>query len=185
MNQQTILSNSRFKDVLQTPQVICEILKDDGTYPNHAVLPLLAYQGAVTIPGHNPAAIFEALFEANQWGGSWRNGVYGYHHYHSRAHEVLGVYSGTAKVQLGGEQGISVSISQGDVVIIPAGVAHKNLGASHDFRIVGAYPFGQSPDMCYGRPGERPQADHNIASVTLPQSDPVYGIHGPLKEHWA
>jgi uncharacterized protein YjlB len=187
MNQETIFSHLdvRFEDVLNSPQVVYHIIKDDGIYPNNETLPLLVYQNALTLPkNHNPAAIFETLFEANQWGGSWRNGVYGFHHYHSTAHEVLGVFGGTARIQLGGEKGMTLSVSRGDVVVIPAGVAHKNLGASQDFRVVGAYPFGQSPDMCYGKSNERPQADQNIARVAFPKSDPVYGSRGPLIEHW-
>jgi uncharacterized protein YjlB len=132
----------------------------------------------------DPATVFEHLFHTNQWGGAWRNGVYSYHHYHSTAHEVLGVYGGSAKVQLGGEQGLTLTIQHGDVVIIPAGVAHKNLGASRDFRIVGAYPLGQYPDMNYGQPEERPQADRNIEGVPLPSSDPIYGLDGPLSSYW-
>jgi uncharacterized protein YjlB len=186
MNQNNISSHldARYEDLGETPQVVHHTLKDDGTYPNNENLPLLVYQGALKLPERNPAAMFEALFEANQWGGSWRDGIYGYHHYHSTAHEVLGVYSGTAQVQLGGEKGVVLSISPGDVVIIPAGVAHKNLGASQDFRVVGAYPRGQSWDMNYGKPGERPRADQNIARVALPKSDPVYGTSGPLIDYW-
>ena len=56
---------------------------------------------------------------------------------------LLGVYSGTARVQLGGEGGMTHTIHPGDVIIIPAGVAHKNLGDSPDFGVVGAYPAGQ------------------------------------------
>jgi uncharacterized protein YjlB len=80
---------------------------------------------------------------------------------------------------------VVLSVSAGDVVVIPAGVAHKNLGASRDFRVVGAYPLGQRWDMCYGEPGERPRADENIARVALPGADPVYGTTGPLIEHWS
>ena len=177
-------SGALFKDVVRAPQAVGHALQDDGTYPNNERLPLLAYPGALNLPEQNPATAIEALLRANGWGGSWRNGVYGFHHYHSTAHEVLGAYSGTAQVQLGGEKGIVLSIQRGDVVIIPAGVAHKNLGASPDFRVVGAYPHGQRPDMRYGRAGERPEADRAIAAVPLPQADPVYGTNGPLMEHW-
>ena len=38
--------------------------------------------------------------------------------------------------------------------------------------------------MNYGRPGERPQADRNIAQVTLPKTDPVYGRDGQLTKYW-
>jgi uncharacterized protein YjlB len=174
----------RFGGVLQTPQVIAHLLVDDGTYPNNARLPLLAYQGALALPEGDPATTIEALIRANGWGGSWRNGVYGYHHYHSTAHEVLGVYGGTARIQLGGESGVVVPVARGDVLIVPAGVAHKNLGSSRDFRVVGAYPHGQRPDMNAGRAGERPQTDTNIARVPLPALDPIYGAQGPLTEHW-
>jgi uncharacterized protein YjlB len=169
---------------LREPGEVARALAGDSTFPNNPALPLLAYQGAVALPERDPAALFEALFAANQWGGSWRNGVYGFHHYHSTAHEVLGVYSGNARIQLGGEGGIVQAVGPGDVVVIPAGVAHKNLGASPDFGVVGAYPRGQRPDMCYGRPGERPQADERIARVPHPLLDPVYGEGGALLVRW-
>jgi uncharacterized protein YjlB len=129
--------------------------------------------------------VIETLFAANHWGGAWRNGVYGFHHYHSTAHEVLGVYAGTARVQFGGDEGIALEVNPGDVVIVPAGVAHKNLGSSPGFRTVGAYPLVQRPDMNYGKPTERPRAGRNISGVRLPQADPVYGARGPLRKHWA
>jgi uncharacterized protein YjlB len=138
----------------------------------------------VELSGGDPASRFEHLFSVHHWSGSWRNGIYNFHHYHSIAHEVLGVYSGTAKVQLGGEQGVIVTANPGDVILIPAGVAHKNLGASRDFGVVGAYPTGQHPDMCYGKPEERPQADERIACVAMPHADPIYGQEGPMFEYW-
>jgi uncharacterized protein YjlB len=197
MNEQDISSHSDtdFKDVLQTPQVAHYLLHDNDTYPDNAEagskLPLLVYQRALALPNEDPPSVIEALFEAHQWGGSWRNGIYSFHHYHSTAHEVLGVYRGTAEVQLGGEEGVVLSVKPGDVVIIPAGVAHKNLGASADFRVVGAYPIDQHPDMQRGyRPlgeksGERSQIYQNIASVPLPKADPIYGQQGPLMAYWA
>ena len=128
--------------------------------------------------------IIEEVFHSNRWGRSWRNGIYPYHHYHSTAHEVLGVYKGNARVQFGGEKGPILAVETGDVVIIPAGVAHKNINSSQDFRVVGAYPAGQSWDMNYGKPGERPAADQNIAEVPDPKADPVYGSESPLLELW-
>lgn len=168
----------------QTAQIITHILRDDGIFPNHATLPLMVYPNAVSLPAHDPAAGFEALFAAHQWGSSWRNGIYRMHHYHSTAHEVLGIYRGQARLQCGGEKGIVLRIRAGDVLVIPAGVAHKNLGSSHDFGVVGAYPEGQRWDTCYGKPGERPRTDGNIARVPLPPLDPVYGARGPFTAHW-
>ncbi|TJX41447.1 MAG: cupin, partial [Mesorhizobium sp.] len=80
--------------------------EDDGIIPNHPHWPLVVYRGVVKLPAEfDPAAIFEELFERNNWKGSWRNGIYDYAHYHSRIHEVLGVARGSAKVQFGGKRG--------------------------------------------------------------------------------
>jgi uncharacterized protein YjlB len=171
------------KEMINPPRVLSIQLKNDGAIPN-SKFPLLVYQGAVKPGFSDPAGIFEELFTANKWGGTWRDGIYTYHHYHSTAHEVLGVFRGAATIQLGGERGAKQKISAGDVIIIPAGVAHKNLGASSDFGVVGAYPAGQQWDMNYGQPQERPDVDRNIERVALPEMDPVYGANGPLQESW-
>jgi uncharacterized protein YjlB len=170
--------------ISQSPEIIFELLEDDGTFPNNGNLPLLIYKNAIAIPADNPAGALEHIFRDNGWGGSWRNGIYSYHHYHSTAHEVLGIYGGSVTVQLGGPNGLTVGARSVDVIVIPAGVAHKNLGSSRDFRCVGAYPAGQDWDMNYGKPGERPAADKNIAKVPLPTTDPVYGADGPLVKGW-
>lgn len=164
-------------------ETIIKILDDDGTFPNNAKLPLIIYKGAVEME-EGDATLVEKLFKDHRWGGSWRNGIFPYHHYHSTAHEVLGIYRGSAKVQLGGPHGIQTEVSAGDVIIIPAGVAHKNLEASLDFACVGAYPPGQSFDMNYGKAGERPEADQNIRRVAFPPTDPVYGDRGGLMKQW-
>jgi uncharacterized protein YjlB len=164
-------------------EVITRLLDDDGVFPNNSVLPLMLYKDALPAMNDDPAA-FEKLMEEHRWGGGWRNGIYPFHHYHSTAHEVLGVYQGNAVVQFGGEDGPLLRVKTGDVVIIPAGVAHRNHKCSQDFRVAGAYPRGQSWDMNYGNKGERPEADRNIAAVPLPDEDPVFGLDGPLKVHW-
>lgn len=186
MDKDTISASGHFQqhDVIRSGSSIIQLLQDDLTFPNNGKLPLLVYQGILELPQNNPAAVVENLFESNGWNGCWRNGIYSFHHYHSRAHEALGVYGGSAQVQLGGDSGVSLTVSRGDVIIIPAGVAHKNLGTDGDFRVVGAYPRGQSPDMCYGKAGERPRTDNNIARVPLPKMDPAYGAKGLLTKHW-
>jgi uncharacterized protein YjlB len=177
-------NQSGSNNAVKTGTVITHLLADDGKIPNNPTLPLLVYQGALDLPENDPAATIEAVFASNSWGGSWRNGVYKYHHYHSTAHEVLGVYSGTAQVQFGGEKGVILTVKRGDVVVIPAGVGHKNVGQSHDFRVVGAYPHAQHADLNGEDSNVRPQADENIAHVPLPELDPVYGAESPLIEHW-
>jgi uncharacterized protein YjlB len=175
---------AQLAEFLHSPDVVTHVLKDNGAIPNNPKLPLLIYNRALRLPESDAASVIERLLAANHWGGSWRNGIYPYHHYHSTAHEVLIVFYGSARVQLGGEKGITQKLHPGDVVIIPAGVGHKNLGSTHDFAIVGAYPAGQEWDMCYGKRDERPGTVQNIARVPLPKADPVYGAAGPLLEYW-
>ncbi len=73
----------------------------------------------------------------------------------------------------------------GDVIVIPAGVGHKNLRASSDFGVVGAYPNGRDWDLLKGEPGERPEADKNIGALPLPDADPLFGISAGLRKIWA
>ena len=159
------------------------VFKDDGSIPNNS-LPLLLYSKAIDVNGSDPARSIERRFAANGWAKMWRNGIYTFHHYHSTSHEVLGCFSGSAKVLLGGERGELLTLEAGDVVLIPAGVGHFNKGASSDFGVVGAYPRGFNWDMQYGRPGERPKVLQNISALPVPPLDPVTASDGGLKEYW-
>ena len=157
--------------------------KDDGRIPNSA-LPLLLYRQAFALDTPDLPSVIEERFAKNNWTGSWRASVFPYHHYHSTTHEVLGVYRGAATLQLGGEQGRQFAVKPGDVIVIPAGVGHKRVEISGDFSVMGAYPDGRQWDLLRGLPGERPQADRNIAAVPLPETNPLYGPEGPLKLAW-
>lgn len=157
-----------------------ELFGDDGRFPNSR-LPLLIYPAAVE--DASPEAM-EALFQENAWPPAWRASVYTYHHYHSTAHEVLGVARGWARLMLGGPQGREFEVRAGDVVVIPAGVAHRRLDSGDGFLMVGAYPPGQDWDLLRGEPGDRPAADASIATVPLPRTDPVEGPTGALLELW-
>jgi uncharacterized protein YjlB len=159
------------------------LFEDDGAIPNSR-LPFLVYSGVLELSGRDPAAVCEAVFAANQWNRSWRNGIYPFPHYHSTAHEVLGICRGEARVRFGGERGVVLTVRAGDVVVIPAGGGHQNLGASGDFLVVGAYPPGPRWDLCFGKAEERPRVLDNIAAVPLPPADPLFGEDGPLTLHW-
>jgi uncharacterized protein YjlB len=156
---------------------------DDGIVPNNPRLPLVIYREALD-RGPDAARACEMRFAGNGWSGGWRGGVYPYHHYHSTAHEALGIIAGSAKVRLGGESGTVVDLNAGDVVVIPAGVAHKGEMASPDLLIVGAYPGGRGPDMQIPGKGDRERALANITAVPPPAADPVCGASGPLLESW-
>ncbi|MGH8020228.1 MAG: cupin [Opitutaceae bacterium] len=167
------------------PGVMRFLFEDAGEVPNNRTLPLLVYKRAVALAGEDdPAAVIEKLLPKGGWRGAWRWGVYPFPHYHSTAHEVLGVYRGHATLRLGHSTGVEIVAEAGDVIVIPAGVGHQNLGASADFHVVGGYPEGQSADLLRGHRGERPDADRRIQSVPLPAGDPVKGASGPLIEAW-
>ncbi|MBE9463040.1 cupin [Dyadobacter sp. UP-52] len=157
--------------------------KDDGLIPN-SKYPLILYKNAFNEKGTKAGTWLEEHFRQNNWTNSWRNGVFTYHHYHSISHEVLGIYDGSATLLLGGESGQKLKISAGDIIVIPAGVGHKNLESSSDFKVLGAYPNGMDYDILRGKPEERKQADKNIASVPFPDSDPFLGKNEGLREIW-
>ncbi len=169
-------------DTPSQPQVRLLRFADDGRIPNNPRLPLLVYPGALAREGD--AAACERLFQANGWAGGWRDGIFPYHHFHSTAHEVLGIVRGSARVRFGGESGATLDVKAGDVVVIPAGVGHKRLSASGDLLVVGAYPRGQRADLCRGEAHEPARVRDAIARVPLPDADPVHGADGPLVRHW-
>jgi uncharacterized protein YjlB len=160
---------------------------DAGSIPNNAQLPVVIYKGAgrkAAAKNANDLAVwYETTWAQRGWRAAWRYGVYDFPHYHSTAHEILGVYRGHATLRLGGEVGVTVMAEAGDVIVLPAGTAHQNLGSSEDFHVVGGYPDGQSADLLRGRPGERPAADERIARVALPKGDPLTE-GGPLVAAW-
>jgi len=166
-----------------SPSVETHFFADDGTVPNNAVLPLVLYRGVLGA-GDDLATSCEKMFAAHGWPDAWRNGIHAHHHYHSTAHEVLGIAAGSARVRLGGEGGEVVELRAGDVVVIPAGVAHKREAASADLLVIGAYPRGQHPDICRADAGARTRALDNIALVPFPAADPVTGRADPLLDCW-
>ena len=158
-------------------------LGDDGRTPNNERLPLVIYRDALPRGEADPAQACEALFARHGWGGAWRDSIYDYNHFHTTTHEVLGIVHGEARVRFGGDKGKSVTLREGDVVVIPAGVGHRREQGSDDLLVVGAYPGGFQFDM------STPQEDHakalaRLRHVPLPAEDPVYGRDGPLCHHW-
>ena len=159
-------------------------LQDDGLIPNNAGLPLLVYRQALRRGDVLSEAAIEALFENNDWGRCWRNGIFGYHHYHPDAHEVLGIAGGNAEVQFGGGDGPVLSVTAGDVVVIPAGVGHCRKSPAQGLRVIGGYPAGQSYQTFRASETEHAEALVLIARVTCPLRDPLYGVEGPLLVLW-
>ena len=145
--------------------------------PNNT-LPVLVYRGVLAKNVAGKARLFRERFRNNGWTGLWADTIYDYTHFHSNAHEALGIAEGRVNVRLGGEAGSLVRLQAGDLLILPAGVGHRREGDDTGLKVVGAYPRGQSHyDM--KRKGRR------VPKVTLPSSDPFYGAEGPLIRNWS
>ena len=137
-------------------------------FPNSR-LPVLLYRDALP---PDPGAM-EQAFTALGWANSWRNGIYRFHHFHSTAHEVLGIAAGRVTVRFGGPAGTQAALAAGDVAVIPAGGSHFNAGDDGALLVVGAYPGGARFDTLRGDPAEYEQAACRAAAVPLPEQGPV------------
>jgi uncharacterized protein YjlB len=164
-----------------TPELF--FLQDDGRFPNSR-LPAVCFRNAVNIPPVFAYRKLKAELSRNNWKNAWKSGIFTFHHYHSTTHEALIALAGSTVLQLGGENGETLAFSKGDLLVIPAGVAHKNLGSENDISCLGAYPNGDLYDMNYGKEGERPAADLVIATVKIPASDPLPSTKGKLVGTW-
>lgn len=156
-------------------------LSRNGWVPNHPHLPVILYRQVLSQVS-DLATAFEQLLGVNHWPAQWRDGVFEYHHYHSTAHEVLGIAEGNARLVIGGPGGHEVDVQAGDVLLLPAGTGHCRLGASKNFLVVGAYPANAHFDIC--REAPTPEQSHAIAKATYPVSDPVFGAQGPFHVLW-
>lgn len=158
------------------------MLEHNGWVPNNPHLPVLIYLKAIASRRIDLASQSEGTFSANGWPPQWRDGVYGYHHYHTEGHEVLGIASGHARMMLGCPDGFVVEVRAGDALLLPAGTGHCNLDSSDDFLVVGAYPPGQREDICR-EATSKPQLV-NINVLPFPDQDPLQGVHGAVCKYW-
>jgi len=156
-------------------------LERNGWVPNNSQLPVIIYKKAFNI-SNDMIQSAEAQFEKNDWPPQWVARIFDYHHYHSSAHEVLGCVSGNANIMLGGPGGNIVSLSVGDVVLLPTGTGHCNQNSSDDFLVVGAYPPGQHWDICRTEPTV--EMTQRMRQLPFPDNDPVSGRSGPLVNFW-
>lgn len=151
--------------------------------PNNR-LPLLLHCNA--IPGGGVEAV-EACFRKNGWSNNWHiQGLFSYAHFHSTTHECLGCARGwiDLKLSIGPGGWTQLRVTAGDVILMPAGVSHQDVGHSDDNIVCGGYPGGQDWDSI------RPeflsedlydQACKTIMSLPIPDRDPV---SGEGIQHW-
>jgi uncharacterized protein YjlB len=159
------------------------VLPEHDWVPNNPRLPVLIYRGAVAgTDCEKTAEAFEEAFRSNGWPPQWRDGIYDYHHYHSTAHEALGVAAGSATLTIGGPGGRDIRVQASDAIILPTGTGHRSIEASDDFLVVGAYPVGQDWDICREAPSEK--ARQRMSALPIPDADPIAGRSGPLIQRW-
>jgi len=142
--------------------------------PNSA-LPVLLYRGVLAGSGKDRR--FREGFKNNYWTGVWTGTIYEYTHFHSNAHEVLGIAEGRVTLRLGGDEGRLFRLKAGDMLVLPAGVGHKRVGSDEGLNVIGAYPPGQA-HFTMKREGRA------VPKVALPPTDPFYGEEGPLVRLW-
>jgi uncharacterized protein YjlB len=158
-------------------EVIVEAIalnKPCGGIPNNA-LPVLVYHHVLPPDITDGAAYFEHLFRTNGWPPLWRYPAPEVARFHVTTHEVLGVYSGTGDMQLGGDKGKNLSVVTGDVLLIPAGVAYKQINKKDPIMLVGAYPPDTIADQCQDEPAKLANRQNFVHQVSLPLTDPVTG----------
>src|ERR1041384_963902 len=117
--------------------------KKSKEIPNSG-LPALVFRAVLRPSAPAKAQIFRRTFKKNGWAGIWTDTIYDYTHFHSNAHEVLGIAAGKVTLRLGGEAGRLVRLKAGDMLVLPSGVGHKRMSDDRGLRVVGAYPRGQA-----------------------------------------
>ncbi|KAJ4988424.1 hypothetical protein SVAN01_06041 [Stagonosporopsis vannaccii] len=143
--------------------------------------PLLIYHSC--FPASTPPSALESHLLTNGVTPQWRYTMYSTSHYHSTTHEILCIVHGRARLLFGGEGnpgGVEEEVCAGDVVVVPAGVAHRLVkDVEGGFEMVGSYPRDCDWDMCYGKEGEEEKA-RAAAEVGRMEKDPMYGEDGPV-----
>ena len=154
-------------------------LEGDGTFPNNAAWPVLLYRNCFDEVRDGDGA---KLLTANGWSRPWAWGVFSYHHYHSSAWEALLCVRGEADVQFGGPQGPVLTTSEGDLVLIQPGVAHKQGRTADGFLLLGSYPTHEgcfTPDADTVRGAPTPQQAASIKACPAPLLCPRWGARTP------
>jgi len=166
---------------MKKEDIITYYFENDGDIPNN-ILPVVIYKNALqSMPNKN----FESTFLQNGWANNWHDIILTEDHFHSNTHEVLGLKRGQARLMLGGRKGKMVNVDMGDVIILPAGVGHYSVDNSMDYQFVGGYPNGADWNLHFSlKKEDSPSILAEIANISLPEKDPIFGYNGHLFEYW-
>ncbi|KAL0939719.1 cupin domain protein [Colletotrichum truncatum] len=160
-------------------------------------LPVLIYRNVLG-EQLDETSVSERL-QRNGWvkKGTW--GTIKLKHFHPNTHECYGIFQGRSELVFGEGSsdstgsGVKCEVHAGDVVVVPAGVAHASTPESeeasgeNEYRYIGVYPEGSphySIEMGKKSLMEKPDLVAEVAGVPVPPCDPVYGLDGPLVQIW-
>ncbi|KAI8933129.1 hypothetical protein NX059_009770 [Plenodomus lindquistii] len=160
------------------------------THVPNSDLPALIYRNVLPRPVDSD--VTKRLCESNGWEkrGEW--GAITIPHFHPNTHECYAIIRGQSRLALGrakpneGTDGVEVDVSEGDVIVVPAGVSHRSLSSDDDFWYIGVYPKDAPRWRNNHCEGDESMEDlfKEIRNVAVPNSDPVYGARGPLCQIW-
>ncbi|CZR67983.1 uncharacterized protein PAC_17882 [Phialocephala subalpina] len=156
-------------------------LKPTPYVPN-SDFPVLVYRNVLPKPHEEDST-------ADFLEGTW--GTIKIRHFHPNSHECYGIFRGESLLLIGEGQsdifgGEKISVSAGDVIVLPAGTAHSLISSSDDYCYVGVYPKGCP--RWWNELGKKPMEGKairgEVEAVGIPDFDPVMGIAGPLPRLW-
>ncbi|WQF88074.1 Putative uncharacterized protein YjlB [Colletotrichum destructivum] len=182
------------------PQPEQYIVRPTAHCPNN-FLPVLVYRGVLPEP-HNEETTSTYL-QRYGWvkKGTW--GTITTKHFHPNTHECYGIFQGDSELVFGegggdtSGTGARCFVRAGDVVVVPAGVAHASVtqerkleeggDGGERYRYIGVYPEG-APKW-RNEYGKKPLVDNRelaeeVSYVPVPDKDPISGLGGPLVQIW-
>jgi uncharacterized protein YjlB len=164
-----------------TPEVF--YFKEDGITPNNT-LPVIVYRDVLKSDKIKSDTSLKILFESNKWTNNWADIIMTENHYHSTTHEVIGVNKGQVTLKISGKEGRVFTIKSGDVILIPAGVGHFSLSNETSYEAIGGYPNGAEWDVIFDEVDKYGEAIERINQLSIPKTDPVFGVKGYLFKYW-
>ena len=80
-----------------------KVYLDKGDDVPNSALPVLIFRSVLAPGARDKANAFRERFRKSQWSGLWVDTIFDYTHFHSNAHEALGIAEGRVTVRLGGD----------------------------------------------------------------------------------